>query len=97
MKNKQSKKPTIYEIKDVCTNLIIRVEKLNNILFSLDSILAKYIEYKGDYVEFREFLDSQTKEKNESNKENIGESSRGDRKAKVSNIKSREPDKDIKA
>ena len=45
MKQSKNRKPTVNELKNVCTNLIQRVEQLNNILFTLDSIIARYIEF----------------------------------------------------
>ena len=74
------------ELKTVCTNLIKRVEQLNNILFTLDSIVAKYIEFKKDKNEFREYLEKENANVKYSS-ENTGKSTAGDRETKVKSIK----------
>lgn len=93
MKSKNNKKPTIMELKNVCSNLIQRVEMLNNLVFSLDSLLGSYINFNKDEDKFKEFLNKIMEErKNESGKQNSGKSDEGNRETKVRNIKSGKPD-----
>ena len=85
MKQKKNKKPTINDMKNVCTNLINRVEQLNNVLFTLDSIIARYISFKGDKDKFAEYLNKENADV-KYRQENAGKSDGGDRKAKVKSI-----------
>ena len=76
-----------YIDKNVCTNLIHRVEQLNNILFTLDSIIARYIDFKGDKDKFHKYLEKENADVKYREK-NSGKSPEGNGKTKVRNIKS---------
>ncbi len=86
MKKSKNRKPTVNELKNVCTNLIHRVEQLNNVLFTLDSIIAKYIDFKNDKNKFQEYLNKE-KANVKYKSEDSGKSATGDREAKVKSIK----------
>ena len=88
MKQSKNRKPTVNELKNVCTNLIQRVEQLNNILFTLDSIIARYIDFKNDKESFQEYLEKEKSDVKYS-KQDSGESDGGDRETKVRSIKTK--------
>ena len=89
MKKKESRKPTNNELKDAINGLIDQYTSLVMYMNRIDGLLGSYIEFNKNGDEFREWISKILKEKeNGSNEQNVDESSGGDRKAKVKDIKS---------
>jgi len=92
MKNKANNKPTMKEVSSAIGNLIQENYKMSDFLRRLDSTLGAYIEYKKDSDEFRDWLQNEIKKEeektNEPDRQDSGESSRGNTETKVRSIKS---------
>lgn len=56
------KKPTMNEMKNVVTNLIMQVNKMDEHLFRLDSAVFNYVSFKGDADKYKEWLEKQQEE-----------------------------------
>jgi len=68
-----NKKPTMMEMKNAVTNLIVQYTELSESLNKLDYIIAKYINFKKDEDKFKKWLEkeslkSEKEGKNESKK-----------------------------
>ena len=91
MKNKKDK-PTMKMVSDAIGTLVQENYKMSDFLRRLDSTLGAYIEYKKDADGFKEWLQSEIEKEqektNESNPENLGKSTTGDRETKIRSIKS---------
>ena len=91
MKNKQQRKPTIMEVKNVINNMLQDMVHMQRYIKDIDAIFTAYVDFKDDHEKFSSHIESLKKKSmeksNESNGENSGESSTGDRKAAVASIK----------
>ena len=63
MKSKQSRKPTMNEVKNVISNLLIEVSYLSKHVARMDSAIAGYIKFKGDTDKYNKWLEKKLKEK----------------------------------
>ena len=68
-----NKKPTMMEMKNAVTNLIVQYTELSESLNKLDYKIAKYINFKKDEDKFKKWLEkeslkSEKEGKNESKK-----------------------------
>lgn len=70
------KKPTMNEMKNVVTNLIVHVNNIDTHLQKMDTAIFNYIKFKGDEKDYIEYMTKLTKEKAD---EVSGESNSGDR------------------
>jgi len=67
-----NKKPTIMEMKNVVTGILMEIEQIKQAINGLDIAFSRYIEYKGDK---ESFITQMQKEANESRANESGDSS----------------------
>tara|TARA_R100000808_G_scaffold24947_1_gene59736 strand:+ start:1589 stop:1873 length:285 start_codon:yes stop_codon:yes gene_type:complete len=73
------KKPTMNEMKNVVTNLIMHVNTIDKHLQKMDTAVFNYIKFKGDEEGYIEYMTKITKEKSD---EISGKSNKGNRRTK---------------
>ena len=72
VKKKESRKPTMNEVKNVIDNMLIEISKMQSAILQLDSMLYGYLDYKKDTSKFKKWLSEQIKEQNEREGEESG-------------------------
>ena len=60
-----NKKPTMMEVKNVLSNLIIEYQNMMTAVRNLDGLLGAYINFKGDQKKFLDHLSKNKKEKSD--------------------------------
>ena len=68
MKKKQTRKPTMLEVKNVISNILIDMSHIQQYISRIDSALAGYIRFKKDTEEYKKWLDKQLKESKNASK-----------------------------
>tara|TARA_R100001594_G_C3889739_1_gene228082 strand:+ start:81 stop:302 length:222 start_codon:yes stop_codon:yes gene_type:complete len=68
-----NKKPTMMEVKNVMSNIIMRMDMINDNLRAIDVTLGSYIEYKKDTKKFTSWLEKL----NETTQKEIEEEKKG--------------------
>ena len=58
----KAKKPTMMEMKNVVTNLIMQIEKITFEVNQINAAFASYIHYNKDVEGFGKFLEKETEE-----------------------------------
>tara|TARA_Y100000296_G_C5082526_1_gene210685 strand:- start:288 stop:584 length:297 start_codon:yes stop_codon:yes gene_type:complete len=53
------KKPTMNEMKNVVSNIIVEINNINEYLHKIDTAVFSYIKYKGDDKKFLEWANKQ--------------------------------------
>ena len=64
-----NKKPTMMEMKNVVTSILMEVNQIKNAINGLDVALSRYIEYKGDKESFITHMEQEVKENESRSKE----------------------------
>ena len=72
----RKKKPTMNEMKNVVSNLIMHVNTIDQHLQKMDTAIFNYIKFKGDEEDYIKYMTKLTKEKSN---EVSGKSDSGDR------------------
>lgn len=81
------KKPTMKEMKNVVSNIIMEMNSINEYLYKIDTAVFSYIKYKGDDKKFLEWANKQKGEKDNDSGATVskesGANSRTTRKGKT--------------
>ena len=80
-----NKKPTMKEMKNVVSNILIHMSELHNNLRSLDGAVSSYIEFNGNkdkWVKWVEKKQKQLEKEDNESKQTTGSGTKGDKKTK---------------
>ena len=81
----KNKKPTMMDVKTAISNILVEMSHMSQTMRAIDSALASYVEFKGDEVEWRKWVEKKLKERDG---ESIKSSNKGNTKSKKSKQKS---------
>ena len=74
----KNRKPTMMEMKQVVTNVLVELANLSKHVTGLDVAFSRYVEFKGDETGYLEFMNTKMKEsKDGSSTKESGKSSGG--------------------
>ena len=81
------KKPTMSEMKNVVSNMLIHMSELENGMRNLDAALSSYIEFNGNRDKWMKWIEDKKKEQKEKQNESKSKqparsSSKGTKKSK---------------
>ena len=88
MKNNKPK-PTNRDFKTAITNLIQEHARLVQYVRSVDAAFTEFVRFNKQEYNFTKYIEERRKANDKSNQQDTGESSGGDREAKVRNIKTK--------
>ena len=59
----KNKKPTMMEVKNAISNILVEMSHMSQTMRAIDSALASYVEFKGESKEWREWVNKKIKER----------------------------------
>ena len=63
-KNSKSRKPTMAEVKTAIDGILVHMTKMQNAILQLDSMIYGYLDYKGETLEYKDWLNKKIREHN---------------------------------
>lgn len=88
MKQKKEK-PTMKDVTIVIGNILNKLDFVEHKAKTVEALFAQYIDFQKNGKKFNSYIEEKLEEINDTNTKDSGKSNEGNRKAKVSSIKSR--------